>query len=95
MLKEVCMSSDAYDEILRRVEQLSLEEQLDLMGDIIKIVRRRAAEKPLLQTEAKHCHSIMELQGLGKEIWEGIDAQEYVNEERKSWGGVDARQTED
>jgi hypothetical protein len=30
-------------------------------------------------------HSIMELCGLGKEIWEGIDAQEYVNQERASW----------
>jgi hypothetical protein len=25
--------------------------------------------------------------GLGKEIWEGIDAQEYVNSERASWNG--------
>jgi hypothetical protein len=32
-------------------------------------------------------HSIMELCGLGKEIWEGIDAQEYVNNERASWNG--------
>jgi hypothetical protein len=30
-------------------------------------------------------HSIMELCGLGAEIWEGIDAQEYVNRERASW----------
>jgi|YNPNPStandDraft_1061719.scaffolds.fasta_scaffold51535_3 excisionase family DNA binding protein len=29
--------------------------------------------------------SIMELHGLGREIWEGIDAQEYVNELRKEW----------
>ena len=31
--------------------------------------------------------SILELQGLGKEIWEGIDAQEYIDEERNSWDG--------
>lgn len=30
-------------------------------------------------------HSIMELHGLGKEIWEGIDAQEYVNRLRDEW----------
>lgn len=24
-------------------------------------------------------HSILELQGLGAEIWQGVDAQEYVN----------------
>ena len=29
--------------------------------------------------------SIMELHGLGKEIWEGIDAQEYVNKLREEW----------
>ena len=30
-------------------------------------------------------HSLLELEGLGKEIWEGIDAQEYVNELRREW----------
>lgn len=29
--------------------------------------------------------SLMELHGLGKEIWEGIDAQEYVNQLREEW----------
>lgn len=29
--------------------------------------------------------SIMELHGLGKEIWEGVDAQTYVGELRKEW----------
>jgi hypothetical protein len=30
-------------------------------------------------------HNIMELHGLGKEIWNGVDAQEYVNGLRKEW----------
>lgn len=29
--------------------------------------------------------SLMELHGLGKEIWEGVDAQEYVNQLREEW----------
>ncbi len=29
--------------------------------------------------------SITELRGLGKEIWEGIDAKEYVNQLRDEW----------
>jgi hypothetical protein len=37
----------------------------------------------LVQTTEKPKHNIMELHGLGKEIWNGIDAQEYVNELRK------------
>jgi hypothetical protein len=35
--------------------------------------------------EAQPKRSIMELHGLGAEIWEGIDAQEYVNELRDEW----------
>ncbi len=29
--------------------------------------------------------SLMELRGLGKELWAGIDAAAYVDEERRSW----------
>ncbi len=29
--------------------------------------------------------SILELRGLGKEIWEGVDAQQYVDQIRAEW----------
>jgi len=29
--------------------------------------------------------SLMELEGLGKEIWEGVDAREYIRELRDEW----------
>ena len=29
--------------------------------------------------------SFFDIQGVGKELWKGIDAQEYVNNERESW----------
>lgn len=29
--------------------------------------------------------SILELEGLGKELWSGVDAGRYVEEERASW----------
>ncbi|HKP73247.1 MAG TPA: hypothetical protein VJT82_09950 [Pyrinomonadaceae bacterium] len=41
-----------------------------------------------LEPETKNVRrrrSIMELHGLGKEIWEGVDAQEYLNELRQEW----------
>jgi hypothetical protein len=36
-------------------------------------------------TEEPRQRSLLELEGLGAELWEGIDAQEYVNELRKEW----------
>jgi hypothetical protein len=32
-------------------------------------------------------HSILELEGLDKELWQGMDAQQYVDQERDSWNG--------
>ena len=31
--------------------------------------------------------SVLELHGLGAEVWQGIDAQAYVDQERSSWIG--------
>ena len=35
--------------------------------------------------ETSQSRSSLALEGLGKEIWQGIDAQDYVNEIRKEW----------
>lgn len=69
------MSSAAYNEILQRARlELSLEEK-----------NRLAFE--LLQSKIQKNRSITELRGLGKEIWEGINPDEYIAEERDSWDG--------
>ena len=39
----------------------------------------------LTQEPAHAQRRLTELRGLGKEIWAGCDAQEYVNAERDSW----------
>lgn len=62
------------------VKPLSAAERLRLVVMIVDDL----AIQPLEPVE-KPKRSIMELHGLGKEIWEGIDAQEYVNELRKEW----------
>ncbi|MFN6516688.1 MAG: hypothetical protein RMY29_019580 [Nostoc sp. CreGUA01] len=68
-----------YQEILQQAQSLSPEEQLRLIDDLISAVRHRVTAKPK--------RSILELEGLGKEIWKGIDAQEYVNQERGKCNG--------
>ena len=35
--------------------------------------------------DVPHSRSLLELEGLGQEIWQGIDPQTYVNELRKEW----------
>lgn len=52
--------------------------------------QRRSVAQEVIQilSEAVESHeplSILELQGLGKEIWAGVDPAEYVRAERRSW----------
>ncbi len=68
----------SYDEVLNQIQNFPLQEQRRLLKDL---------EAMLSKPKAKPRHSLLELEGLGKEIWEGIDPQQYVDEERNSWGG--------
>lgn len=73
------MSTYAYDDILYQVQSLTPDEKLQLLADIAVMLSQQVIARPK--------HSILELEGLGKEIWEGIDAQEYVDQERNAWRG--------
>jgi hypothetical protein len=69
------MSTTVYDDLLNRVQSLPAAEQLRLLEDLAALVRQR------LDDSARR--SILELQGLGKEVWGVLDAQEYVDRERR------------
>lgn len=73
------MATDPYDEILNRAkDQLNIEQQQRLVEELSQHAARKNGPEQ---------HSILELEGLGAEIWEGIDPDEYVAKERDSWDG--------
>jgi hypothetical protein len=65
-----------YREIHSQVQTLTAEEQLCLLEELAGMLRYRISTKPK--------QDIMALEGLGKEIWQGLDAQAYVDQERDS-----------
>jgi hypothetical protein len=69
----------SYETVRRQVESLTINDQLRLLEDLVKLIRQQTTTQPK--------HSILELRGLGKEIWQGMDAQTYVNQERDAWNG--------
>ena len=71
------MSTSTYEEVLRQVLHLTPEDQLELLKVLMTIVLPKVTVGPQ--------HSLLELEGLGKEIWEGIDVEKYIEEERNSW----------
>ncbi|MGB5686329.1 MAG: hypothetical protein WBM35_10975 [Candidatus Electrothrix sp.] len=60
------------------IKPISIAEQLELIALISK--------KLLVRTDVKEKkRSLLELEGLGAEIWEGVDAQQYVDDLRNEW----------
>ena len=68
-----------YDQLLAQASRLPPADQLRLLEGLAALVRQQIAPAA--------SQSVTALRGLGKEIWQGIDAQEYVNQERAAWNG--------
>ena len=70
--------SISYSDYVKGIAFLDIDEQLTLLEVISARVK-----KSIIKRRKKN--TIMELEGLGADIWKGIDAQDYVHKERKSW----------
>jgi hypothetical protein len=60
-----------------QIKMLSLEDRLRLAERIIADAVPGEA--------GRGCRSLLDLEGLGEDLWRGIDAQQYVNELRGEW----------
>ena len=69
-------ATPTYTDALSLARQLDLSEQLRLLEALAAMVRQRLP--------AQSRRSILELRGLGKEIWQGVDVQAYIPQERAS-----------
>jgi hypothetical protein len=70
------MSKEEYRTVRNQAQRLSTDEQFQLLEDLVVMVRKNSQPQ----------HSILELEGLGKEVWEGVDVEEYIRESRGSSG---------
>ena len=75
---ETRRTSLSYSDYVRGIRFLNIDEQLALL-EIISTRLKKSIGKRRIKS------SIMELEGLGANIWKGIDAQDYVHKERESW----------
>ncbi|MCX5815195.1 MAG: hypothetical protein NTX75_02990 [Proteobacteria bacterium] len=63
--------------MIEEIKELSIYQQKKIL-DLVRLL------KSSINNSSKK-HSIIELKGCGKDIWKGIDAQEYVNRLREEW----------
>ncbi len=63
----------------QQIKLLSRADRLRLLTRIAQELVQPDEQEPLTK------RNILELHGLGANIWQGIDAQEYVDDLRKEW----------
>jgi len=73
------MGAASYEAALEMAQSLSKREKL-------RLIRELALESSD-STVTSGPVSILDLCGLGAEIWQQVDAQEYVRSERSTWAG--------
>lgn len=65
------------DALYRKLQKRAKQQRRSLAQEVTQILAEAV--------EGQRTYSILELQGLGKEVWKGIDADEHVDAERRSW----------
>ncbi len=71
-----------FQAVFQEAKALSLQERQELIKLLVDTL---TVETPTEPTFSSRPRNLMELAGLGAEIWEGIDAQDYVNQLRNEW----------
>lgn len=65
------------DDLHRRLKEQAEREHRSLAQEVVHILNQALGPERTL--------SILGLKGLGQELWEGVDAAEYIKAERDSW----------
>ena len=65
------------DRLYRKIQARATKEHRSIAQEVIHILSQA--------TENATPLSILELQGLGKEIWRNTDADKHVEKERRGW----------
>jgi hypothetical protein len=72
--------------LLARLDALKRAvEEDDISEEVLAAVYLEMNGLDALFPEGVKTHSLAELKGLGKELWQSIDVDEYIREERRSW----------
>jgi len=64
--------------VVATLPTLKTEEQLNLL-EVLSLMLK----KSVVQKEKEH--RLLELEGLGAEVWSEVDVDEYISSERDSW----------
>ena len=65
------------NDLYEHLRMIAEQEQRSISQEVIHLLRQAV--------KSKEKRSILELRGLGKELWENGDTADYIKKERQTW----------
>jgi plasmid stability protein len=65
------------DTLYRKLQARAKRQRRSVAQEVVHILEQALSEAPPL--------SVLDLQGLGKEVWAGVKADDYLRTERRAW----------
>jgi len=65
--------------ILLEIEHLNSKNKFEILEKLVILIKTGIRKK-----SAYKC-SLLDLEGLGRELWKNVDIRKYINTERDSW----------
>jgi hypothetical protein len=65
--------------IINDIQLMDQYAKLEILEKLVHLIKR--SDYP----QAKQEHTLLDLRGLGKEIWVAVDSNAYLEQERNSW----------
>ena len=65
------------NDLYEHLRLIAEHEQRSISQEVIHLLRQAV--------KSKEKRSILELRGLGKEIWKNVDVSDYIDHERQTW----------
>ena len=72
-------------QIVNQIEKLDYNSKINILSRLVDLLKREG--------KVSQPYSITSLKGLGKNVWQKIDTDLYLSEERGSWGWSGNKQT--
>ena len=74
---EIELTPEMQERLREKAKRRGMEEKAYVQTVVMRDLLQEESEQPK--------HSIIDLGGLGKEAWAGVDVQQYLNEMRDEW----------
>jgi hypothetical protein len=66
------------DRIINEIKILDYYAKLEILEKLVRLLKEPVKK-------SKKQYSLLQLEGLGKEIWQDVNVNEYIDQERDSW----------